>query len=303
MTRFQKFSIATTTATFLLIGLGGFVRAAGAGLGCPDWPKCFGRWIPPTDASQLPQTIDSALFNFQLAWIEYVNRLVGIAVGVLILATAWIAWRDHRREARVFVPSLAAVPLVIFQGWFGGQVVAYELDPRLVTIHLLVALAIVAVLITATSNSFYTRDVIVSSTSGLLTRLAQLGLVLVVVQICVGAFVRANIDMAVDQIPHLDRGDLVAQVGLLDEMHRSLGLIVFVACAGIGIAASIRTDLETGLRRIGQLPMGFATVQFGAGVGLAYLDLPPSMQVTHILFANILFGSLFLFTLRLQQAP
>ena len=192
MTRFQKLAIATTTVTFLLIGLGGFVRAAGAGLGCPDWPRCFGRWIPPTEASQLPADIDPELFNFQLAWIEYVNRLVGVTVGLLILATAWLAWRDHRGDRPVLVPALAAVPLVAFQGWFGGQVVAHELDPRFVSVHLLVAVAIIAVLIAAAANSFPKPggDETADPTPQL--RLVRAGLVLVLLQICLGALVSAG---------------------------------------------------------------------------------------------------------------
>ena len=220
MTRFQKLVVATTTVTFLLIGLGGFVRAAGAGLGCPDWPKCFGRWIPPTEASQLPDDIDPELFNFQLAWIEYVNRLVGVTVGLLILATAWLAWRDHRGDPPVLVPALAAVPLVAFQGWFGGQVVAHELDPRFVTVHLLVAVAIIAVLIAAAAHSFPkpVRD----ETADLKRQfhLVRAGLVLVLLQICLGALVRGSIDLAAERFPALERGALLGETGWLDGAHR-----------------------------------------------------------------------------------
>ena len=75
MRYFFRFSLTTLFMTYLLIFIGGLVRVAGAGMGCPDWPKCFGRWIPPISVEQLPTHIDPAQFNFVLAWIEYCNRL------------------------------------------------------------------------------------------------------------------------------------------------------------------------------------------------------------------------------------
>jgi len=88
MKNFRRFAFAATVATFFVIFAGGLVRVTGAGLGCPDWPTCFGRWFPPTDISQLPPDIDPTQFNFALAWIEYINRLAGVVLGVLIAVTA-----------------------------------------------------------------------------------------------------------------------------------------------------------------------------------------------------------------------
>jgi heme A synthase len=78
--------------------VGGLVRASGAGLGCPDWPRCFGSWIPPLSAADLPARFDPALFKPTLMWTEYLNRLLGMTVGLMILATTISAWRHHRRE-------------------------------------------------------------------------------------------------------------------------------------------------------------------------------------------------------------
>jgi len=93
---FQRLSLITTLATFFLIFVGGLVRVSGAGLGCPDWPKCFGRWIPPLRAEDLPAGFDEQTFNVTLAWIEYINRLIGVIVGFLILATALMALKHFR---------------------------------------------------------------------------------------------------------------------------------------------------------------------------------------------------------------
>src|SRR5215470_7894069 len=149
LSSFQRLALCTTASTYLLILVGGLVRASGAGLGCPDWPRCFGSWIPPASAADLPPQFDPALFNRTLMWTEYLNRLLGVTVGFLILATVVSAWRHHRREPRIFWTTVAALLLTGFQGWLGGRVVASELAPWMVTIHMIVALVIVQLLLYA----------------------------------------------------------------------------------------------------------------------------------------------------------
>jgi len=91
--------------TYLLIFTGGLVRVSGSGLGCPDWPKCFGRWIPPTSVSQLPPDWDPAQFNFTLAWIEYLNRLFGVFTGLIILVAAILAVKHFAKVQESFFPA------------------------------------------------------------------------------------------------------------------------------------------------------------------------------------------------------
>ena len=91
MKLFRTFSYLSTGLTYLLIFVGGMVRVSGAGMGCPDWPKCFDRWIPPTNISQLPDHIDPAKFNIVLAWIEpfslfdtsVISLMLGLAISSL----------------------------------------------------------------------------------------------------------------------------------------------------------------------------------------------------------------------------
>src|SRR5262245_18743704 len=108
LSSFQRIALYTTASTYLLIAVGGAVRASGAGLGCPDWPRCFGFWIPPTSAAQLPTQFDPSLFNAKLMWTEYLNRLLGVTVGFLILATVVSGWRHYRGELRVLWTSTGA---------------------------------------------------------------------------------------------------------------------------------------------------------------------------------------------------
>ena len=101
MRLYKKFVFLSVLTTYFLIFLGGLVRVSGAGLGCPDWPKCFGRWIPPLNVRQLPADFDPQLFNFTLAWIEYINRIVGMLVGLLILISAILAIVHYRRQLKI----------------------------------------------------------------------------------------------------------------------------------------------------------------------------------------------------------
>ena len=93
---FKRLTLITVVTVYLLVAAGGIVRSTGAGMGCPDWPKCFGSWIPPTEVSQLPLNYKEIYgaklkgeveFNPVKTWIEYVNRLLGAFTGILIFAT------------------------------------------------------------------------------------------------------------------------------------------------------------------------------------------------------------------------
>src|SRR6186997_706943 len=154
LSSFQRLALWTTATTYFLILVGGLVRASGAGLGCPDWPRCFGGWVPPMSAAELPPQFDPAQFNPTLMWTEYLNRLLGVTVGFLIFATAISAWRHHRHQPRILWATIAAFLLVGFEGWLGGRVVAHELAAWIVTAHLIVAIVIVQLLLFATFEAF-----------------------------------------------------------------------------------------------------------------------------------------------------
>ena len=99
MKYFFRFSVLTILMTYLLIFVGGLVRVSDAGMGCPDWPKCFDRWIPPTSLDQVPLEFQDQ-FNVVLAWIEYCNRLFGAVTGLMITITCYLAIRCYRKEIK-----------------------------------------------------------------------------------------------------------------------------------------------------------------------------------------------------------
>ncbi len=133
MTRFQKLAVASVVLTLALVTIGVIVRATGSGMGCPDWPLCHGRIIPPLDDYK--------------AWIEWVHRGVAVIIGFVILGLALVALRDHRDRPSLLWPSIAAVGLVGFQAWLGRETVRLNNSGESVTAHLAAAVALVALLV------------------------------------------------------------------------------------------------------------------------------------------------------------
>jgi protoheme IX farnesyltransferase len=148
MTRFQKLAVTTTASTLALIAWGGVVRATGSGDGCPDWPTCFGSWVPRWEYHTL---------------IEYAHRLLGVVSGLLAVALAVVGIIELVRARRgnpsstprgAIWMAFALVPLFGVQGALGGAVVNSALDPAVVTLHFGLAMIVLGVLVAATTLSF-----------------------------------------------------------------------------------------------------------------------------------------------------
>ena len=299
---FQRLALWTTATTYLLILVGGLVRASGAGLGCPDWPRCFGGWIPPASAADLPSGVDPAQFNATLMWTEYLNRLLGVTVGFLVLATVVSAWRHHRREPRILWTSVAALLLTGFQGWLGGQVVEAELAAWIVTAHMLVALVIVSLLLFATVYAYYapvhSNSAAAAFASGGIERpdrsrrKALLGgtaalIAITLFQVSLGTQVRGKVDQALDA--GIARDVALTTVGILDLTHRDVSLAVF-GVALVVMWSARRTGAQI-IARWAFVALGLTLVQISLGLVMAYSSLPPPAQVLHLAVASLMLGA------------
>jgi cytochrome c oxidase assembly protein subunit 15 len=291
LTSFQRLALWTTATTYFLILVGGLVRASGAGLGCPDWPRCFGSWIPPASAASLPPQFDPALFNPTLMWTEYLNRLLGVTVGFLILATAISAWRHHRREPRILWTTIAAFLLVGFEGWLGGRVVAHELAAWIVTAHLIVAIFIVQMLLYVTVEAF-ARPEQGSGDKPLARGEKPLGLsilaliLLTLVQAGFGTQVRGAVDTALDA--GVARDLALGTVGRLDFLHRDLAFAVVVGATLLTLWLLSR---RSPLVRWSFVVVALAILQIALGAVMAYVSLIPAAQVGHLTIASLLLGA------------
>jgi cytochrome c oxidase assembly protein subunit 15 len=299
---FQKTAITTVGATLFLILVGGLVRAAGAGLGCPDWPKCFGMWIPPTNLADLPAGFDASQFNVYKTWIEYVNRLVGVIIGLLITATFLLSIKYRKDKPTVFYSSLAALVLVLFQGWLGGVVVKTGLHEGLITAHMLIAMVIITTLLyatfEATSDLFKIRIEEGFRKKLLWTMWALLGLT--IAQLILGTQVREAIDVIKEATTVPPRSLWIEQVGNIFPIHRSFSwLVVF---AGSFLFYQLKKNKAEGLvMKLGQWNVILILLQVLIGIGLHYLNMPRVLQVLHLVGMAVMVCTQFLLILILRK--
>ena len=331
--RFLVISYITILALFLLILAGGVVRSTGSGMGCPDWPKCFDRYIPPTSASQLPlnyqqkyverrveknerfaksldllgygemayrirndkSILEPDEFNAAKTWMEYVNRLIGASVGLLLIGCVIASLTYIKSRRRIFFWSLFNLILVGFQGWLGSIVVSTNLLAWIVTVHMLIAIAILAISIYTYYEARILRDrsLLKNIFSGWIKALAYFALMLTVVQITIGTEVREQIDAIASAMNSLNRSTWVEQVGTNFIIHRELAILVLIVNV-LSFIMIRRRYLSKGYQ---YKYISYVLLLLGAqvitGLALSYLGLPPFAQAVHILLATMLFGSQF----------
>jgi cytochrome c oxidase assembly protein subunit 15 len=308
---YQKTALSTIAATLFLIMVGGIVRAAGAGLGCPDWPKCYGLWIPPMHVSDLPSGFDADSFNAFKTWTEYVNRLIGVLVGFFIAANFLTSLRYRRSKPTVTISSLLALILVLFQAWLGGQVVRSGLASGMITLHMLLAMIIVGVLLYA---SFKSKEDFVELQMSQKSkhRFLQLGIgigVLSIIQMVLGTQVRESIDVVKIGMGLTDRSLWIEQLGIIYKIHRSFSWLLLITIALLSYRVYRFSKNETGRSYSGTkgfillgyaIPIGVIS-QVLIGIGLQWLDMPGVLQVLHLLGVALLLSVIFIFVLILSQ--
>ncbi|HKK24639.1 MAG TPA: COX15/CtaA family protein [Gracilimonas sp.] len=286
---YQKVAITTVLATIFLIFVGGLVRAAGAGLGCPDWPKCFGMWIPPTTATELPAAFDPSQFNVFKTWTEYINRLIGVVIGFLILSTFVLSFRYRKSRPAVFYSSAAAFVMVLFQGWLGGQVVLTGLSEWLITVHMILAMAIMAVLLYAAykaTSEFLSVDLSDNIRRGLFWTGVVL-LIFTLGQTVLGTQVREAVDLVKNANPTSPRESWLDLIGSIDEYHRTLSWSVFLPGLLIGYLGVWKSGSNL-ISKLSLAIVGVILFQIALGAGLYYLGMPPAYQVFHLVGVAVL---------------
>jgi cytochrome c oxidase assembly protein subunit 15 len=293
---FSKLAFLSTIATYILIFIGGLVRVSGAGLGCPDWPKCFGRWIPPLHVSQLPVGFRAETFNFALAWIEYVNRLMGVLVGLLIVLTAIYAIKYFRQNKSILYSSFAAAVLVAIQGWYGSIVVKSKLNPNTITIHFLLAIIIVCLLIYVWQKShliIYPENESPGKYPANTKNLLQVLWIATIIQFIFGTQIRGKIEILIDKFPLLYGNELIEKLGAINYMHIALGIITVVITFMIILNLLKRSEQYSSLVQQSAILLAILIfAQMLIGISIELFDIPAVMQVIHMWIAAIFVGNI-----------
>ena len=197
----RALSVATLAATLALVMLGAYVRLTNAGLGCPDWPGCYGK-LSPTHAAEQIEAAQIASPNGPVslpkAWREMIHRYFASFVGVMILAIAIHALTNRRKRSgdpddprRAIGLPIALVLVVVLQGLFGKWTVTLLLKPVIVTLHLLGGMALVALLAWLSARHLQLTGGLPSALRGI-RPIAVIGLITLAAQIALGGWVSTN---------------------------------------------------------------------------------------------------------------
>jgi len=309
---------------YLVIIAGALVRMTGSGMGCPDWPKCFGYYIPPTDEKELlfaenrefekGQVIihdeklfvakndftasevfqdndwelytkhDYAVFNVYHTWTEYINRLCGALAGIACFVMAILSFSHWREKKKVVLLSWLVVFMMGFQAWLGATVVYSVLNPVKITVHMVMALVIVAVIL-------YILHLIKPKTAPLkkdklFSALLWISMIFSLIQIVLGTQVRQFVDTQITKFGYDDMSLILAEPPMNFYFHRTFTFLV----VGMAIYMFIRNrKLQLGFSK-----MNWIIILFGleviSGIAMYYFDFPFGMQTAHLVVASLLFG-------------
>jgi protoheme IX farnesyltransferase len=277
MLRFRRLAVVTIAATFVLIAVGGLVRATDSGLGCPDWPRCFGKLVPPAELH---------------AWIEHSHRLVASVVMVLVALLVVVAYRTGQERA-VRRAALAALVMVLAQALIGAFVVWWKLRADSVTLHLATALALVALLIYIGFRARYPsgdRTRRHGQDRGFV-RLAGAGAGLLYLQMLVGSTVTGHHAGLAYSLSVLlpDLGPSVARIQLA---HRALAMVVGALVLAIWVVARRTQRAHPTVTRLAGYAAGLVAVQIGLGLANVANRLSALTVVPHLAVGALLWGTM-----------
>jgi len=322
--KFRKLSKISLTLIYLVIVAGAIVRMTGSGMGCPDWPKCFGYYIPPTDSKQLlfkPNNyyekgmmvlLDDEAFlvakkdftskdlfdatNWKVyskhnyvsydpvhTWVEYINRLIGVLSGIPILIFSILSFWFWKKNKWIPIISMLTLFGMGFQAWLGKTVVDSNLAPYKITVHMLMALLIVAFILYLifASKSSYKRQIYHNK----FYKILVFAIILSLIQIVLGTQVREFVDEQTKLIGYqktmwLDSPELNFYI------HRSTSILVLFLN---GYLWNLNHSNKLGYSKM-KLVIYCVVLEVSTGIMMYYFDFPFLSQPLHLVIASILFG-------------
>lgn len=333
--KFNNLTLISLCLLYLLILAGGIVRCTGSGMGCPDWPKCFGQYIPPTAEAELPinykkEFLEGRLkknkklislfsflgfeklskkisedpnikieedFNVFKTWTEYLNRLLGALVGVALFLTFLSSIFKNPFEKNIFILTFTSLFLVLVQAWVGSIVVSTNLLPGLITFHVVLALLIICIVITTYFNSTNINKYNIGKPPKFIYYLLIFSILLFLTQISLGTQVRESVDYLINYSKLIDRSNIIENLGLEFIIHRSYSLIVFIVHLLI-VYLILKQPIKIKFLKNLLIVISFLVLlEIITGVAMAYFSIPEFLQPIHLFFAFLIFGLQFLLLL------
>ncbi|MEZ0189484.1 heme A synthase [Ralstonia solanacearum] len=302
--KYRKLVWITAFLTLDLIMFGSFTRLTDSGLGCPDWPGCYGTSNPfhaSGDIHAAQAAMPSGPVTWMKAWIEMTHRYFALALGVLIITLVVLAWVKRRELKQSPWYATAVLGLVCLQGAFGAWTVTLKLQPAIVVTHLLLGMSLLAALIWLGCKNDAPRQV--DSRGASLRVPAAIGLALLVAQIALGGWVSTNYAVLActdfplcngQWVPPMDfahgftfwrelgrtaGGDFISHDALvaIHWTHRVFAVIVLSYLAWLGL----RAHRVAGIARVATVLLVVLAVQLATGLSNIVLGWPLPAAVAH----------------------
>ena len=331
MNSLYRKTIISIVIVYLVILAGGIVRMTGSGMGCPDWPKCFGFLIPPTERSQLEWNsnseynknqiviIDEKLFyandkfkskskfemsnwseytkhdyskfNVYHTWIEYINRLIGAIAGLSVLILFVNSLKFFKTKKIITGLSFLALIAIIFQAWLGKMVVDSNLMANTITIHMLMAIILLFILFSILAISNPSKKRVRVSKN--ISILVLISIVLLLIQIITGTEVRKFIDIKMELLNYTEKERWIENISSSFSFHRSFSWAIIIVNSLIYFYAR-----KNGLKlKIIHIVNSLIFFQISSGIIMYYFHFPFSSQPIHLLISTMIIGIQFYFLL------
>ena len=289
MKKIRNWALATFILCFLVIIAGGIVRTTQSGMGCPDWPRCFGKWIPPTDASQLPADFEKYLgkqdidhtFNAYHTWIEYINRLLGVLLGLFAIIQVVILFKHRKILTTAWKLSLAFLLLVILTGLFGAIVVKLNLAHVSISVHLLFAILLLQIQLCLWMNvkgyfakyemNMYTR------------RMLWIFLATLFIQSVLGTMVRMHVDDISKALDYQQRELWLADDPTIFLIHRTFSWLLVLMVLRLAWKNKSILYFKQKFYALATLIL----LSMTTGIIMYYEHMPAFAQPLHLLLASM----------------
>ena len=335
--RFIKISKISLILVLLVILAGSLVRMTGSGMGCPDWPKCFGYLIPPTNISEIEWSPNKSYkkgiilrnngklivsksdftssnqinfsnwknytkhnysdFDATKTWIEFINRLLGAIAGLATLIMFVFSFSYWNKKNILILNSLLIIIGMGFQAWLGKLVVDSNLAPYKITVHMLMALVIISLII---YSIFKTQKNLKDEIirDSFVKNLVSFTVLISLIQIVIGTQVREFIDLQYEIYGPNNKDKWLNAPNFYFYFHRTFSILILLLNFGLYYLIKLRNYSSIIIRKISFIIF----LEIVVGIVMYYIDFPFLSQPIHLLLATILFSYQYYWMLHFKRS-